>query len=136
MTDRSKGLYIDTLNNKKYKIQDAIQKGLVVAEEVQIQKDEGVSNEIITNQESTFTVIGVLHPTTGEKLTVSKVSAEASAQTHHFQTPHPHLTHVYFMHDGWYVEMCILAHWYVGSTFTIEYLSSVDHVPGSWCACD
>lgn len=65
---------MDTLNNKKYKIQDAIQRGLVVAEEVSLQKDEGVSNEIITNQESTFTVIGVLHPTTGEKLTVSKVS--------------------------------------------------------------
>ena len=82
MTDRSKGLYIDTLNNKKYKIQDAIQKGLVVAEEVQIQKDEGVSNEIITNQESTFTVIGVLHPTTGEKLTVSKVSLRLLIRHH------------------------------------------------------
>lgn len=71
VADRSKGLYIDTLNNKQYRIQDAIQKGLVIAEEV-TSKGEG-SNEIVTNKESTFTVIGVLHPITGEKMSVSKV---------------------------------------------------------------
>ena len=79
IADRSKGLYLDTLNNKKYKIQDAIQKGLVVAEEV-TSKGDG-ANEIVTNKESTFTLIGVKHPVTGEILSVSKVGALALVYT-------------------------------------------------------
>lgn len=72
IADRSKGLYIDTLNNKQYKIQDAIQRGLVVAEQV-TSKGDVASNEIVTNKQSTFTITGVLHPISGEKLSVTKV---------------------------------------------------------------
>lgn len=64
---------MDTLNNKKYKIQEAIQKGLVVAEEVSGSK-AAASNEVRTNQETTVTVTAVLHPNTGEKLSITTVS--------------------------------------------------------------
>ena len=72
-TDRSKGLYVDTLNNKKYKIQEAIQKGLVIAEAVSTSKADA-SNEVRTNQETTVTVTAVLHPNSGEKLSITAVS--------------------------------------------------------------
>jgi len=71
ITDRAKGVYKDTLNNKTYKIQEAIQKGLVVAEEATTQNGE--NSDVIMNKESTFTVTGVLHPVTGERLSVAKV---------------------------------------------------------------